>query len=239
MRGPDCTPSSSPTWLPGEWRSSTLAAACTSSEQRRAVGSFLPRLAGGVRPEGTGPNSSWADDPCELAWPWTTSSQKGVLVMGASVTDIESKNATVEVAVEPTPAGRRAGQTVQDAAAPATRTGPAIYLVATDNGHDPAYAASRAAGLELALATGARVVLYDRSSESYWTHPYDGGGPGGSVHGPGSCWDRPRCSGLATATLLISLSRPEPWGWTPTPRWLGGRVPRRWSGAASRLASLM
>ena len=48
-----------------------------------------------------------------------------------------------------------------------------MYLVATDDGHDSAYAATRAAGLQLAGATGSRVVLYDRSSESSWTHPYD------------------------------------------------------------------
>jgi hypothetical protein len=110
--------------------------------------------------------------------------------MGASVTDIKSRNATLEVTVAPTPAGRRAGPTVQDAAPP-TSTGPPIYLAATDNGRDLAYATSRAAGLELAWATGARVVLYDRSSEFYRTDPLRPGRPRwvgsrpGAAAGPG------------------------------------------------------
>jgi hypothetical protein len=58
-------------------------------------------------------------------------------------------------------------------AVPVTRAGPAVYLVATDDGHDPVYVATRAASLQLAGATGSRVVLYDPSSESSWTHPYD------------------------------------------------------------------
>jgi hypothetical protein len=84
---------------------------------------------------------------------------------------------------------------VQDAAPP-TSTGPPIYLAATDNGRDLAYATSRAAGLELAWATGARVVLYDRSSEFYRTDPYDPGGPDGLVPGPG------RLLGLAALRRL-------------------------------------
>ena len=92
--------------------------------------------------------------------------------MRAGVIEVESRDAPVEVVVGPVPVGRRDRQPIQDAVS-ATRAGPAVYLVATDDGHDPAYAATRAAGLQLAGATGSRVVLYDRSSESSWTHPYD------------------------------------------------------------------
>jgi hypothetical protein len=92
--------------------------------------------------------------------------------MRAGVIEVESRDAPVEVVVGPVPVGRRDRQPIEDAVS-ATRAGPAVYLVATDDGHDPAYAATRAAGLQLAGATGSRVVLYDRSSESYWTHPYD------------------------------------------------------------------
>jgi hypothetical protein len=45
-------------------------------------------------------------------------------------------------------------------------------LVATDDGVDPAYAACRRAGFELARREGAAVALYDRSSESYLADPY-------------------------------------------------------------------
>jgi hypothetical protein len=47
-----------------------------------------------------------------------------------------------------------------------------MLLVATDDGVDPAYAACRRAGFELARRKGAAVVLYDRSSESYLVDPY-------------------------------------------------------------------
>jgi len=60
-----------------------------------------------------------------------------------------------------------------------------VYLVATDDGRDPAYAAARAAGLQLARATGSRVVPYDRSSESFWTDPYDPNFRSPSVGGRG------------------------------------------------------
>jgi hypothetical protein len=60
-----------------------------------------------------------------------------------------------------------------------------VYLVATDDGRDPVYAAARAAGLQLARATGSRVVLYDRSSESFWTDPYDPNFRSSSVGGRG------------------------------------------------------
>lgn len=49
------------------------------------------------------------------------------------------------------------------------------YIVATDDGQDEAYAATRKAGLELARADGAGVILYDRTSESYLTNPYPAG----------------------------------------------------------------
>jgi nucleotide-binding universal stress UspA family protein len=48
----------------------------------------------------------------------------------------------------------------------------ALYLVATDDGSDPDYSTTREAGLELAKADGATVLLYDRTSESYLTDPY-------------------------------------------------------------------
>jgi hypothetical protein len=95
-----------------------------------------------------------------------------VLVMRAGVIDVESRDAPVEVMVGPVPVGRCDRPAIEDAVW-AMRAVPAVYLVATDDGHDPAYAATRAAGLQLAGATGSRVVLYDRSSESYWTYPYD------------------------------------------------------------------
>jgi hypothetical protein len=47
-----------------------------------------------------------------------------------------------------------------------------MLLVATDDGVDPAYAACRRAGFELARREGAAVALYDRSSESYLVDPY-------------------------------------------------------------------
>jgi hypothetical protein len=47
-----------------------------------------------------------------------------------------------------------------------------LYLVATDEGQDPAYNASREAGLEMASRDGAAVLLYDRSPESALTDPF-------------------------------------------------------------------
>ncbi len=49
------------------------------------------------------------------------------------------------------------------------------YLVATDDGTDPRYAAVRDAGIAAARDDGATVVLYDRSTESYLTNPYPSG----------------------------------------------------------------
>jgi hypothetical protein len=46
-----------------------------------------------------------------------------------------------------------------------------LYLVATDDGSEM-YAENRRVGLELALKDEARVVLFDRSSESYLVDPY-------------------------------------------------------------------
>lgn len=48
-------------------------------------------------------------------------------------------------------------------------------LLATDDGRDPAYAAMRAPVLRWARDAGARVVLYDRSAESYFVDPYPSG----------------------------------------------------------------
>ena len=78
--------------------------------------------------------------------------------MRAGVIDVESRDAPVEVVVGPVPVGRRYRQAIGDAVSP-MRAGPAVNLVATDDGHDSAYAATRAAGLQLAGATGSRVVL--------------------------------------------------------------------------------
>jgi hypothetical protein len=54
--------------------------------------------------------------------------------------------------------------------------GARLVLVATDDGSDPAYAGTRAAGLALARDGGGRLVLYDRSPELYLLDPYDGDG---------------------------------------------------------------
>jgi hypothetical protein len=59
-----------------------------------------------------------------------------------------------------------------------------MLLVATDDGVDPAYAACRRAGLEVARREGATVVLYDRSSESYLVDPYESGPWTSQNHGP-------------------------------------------------------
>lgn len=49
------------------------------------------------------------------------------------------------------------------------------YLVATDDGTDPRYAAVREAGIAAAREDGANIVLYDRTTESYLTNPYPSG----------------------------------------------------------------
>lgn len=51
----------------------------------------------------------------------------------------------------------------------------AWYLVATDDGSDEAYTATREAGFELAADADAGVILYDRTSESKMTNPYPAG----------------------------------------------------------------
>jgi hypothetical protein len=51
----------------------------------------------------------------------------------------------------------------------------AWYLVATDDGSDEAYTATRRAGFQMAAEAGAGVVLYDRTSESKLTNPYPAG----------------------------------------------------------------
>lgn len=51
----------------------------------------------------------------------------------------------------------------------------AWYLVATDDGSDEAYTATREAGFDLAAEAAAGVILYDRSSESKMTNPYPAG----------------------------------------------------------------
>jgi hypothetical protein len=51
----------------------------------------------------------------------------------------------------------------------------AWYLVATDDGSDEVYTATRVAGFDLAADAGAGVILYDRTSESKMTNPYPAG----------------------------------------------------------------
>jgi hypothetical protein len=63
-----------------------------------------------------------------------------------------------------------------DACAPALPATGQVYLVATGDGHDPAFAASLARGLELAVQAGARVVLYDHASESPFVDPFEATG---------------------------------------------------------------
>lgn len=57
-----------------------------------------------------------------------------------------------------------------------------LYLVPTDDGVED-FSAVRKAGLELAATDGARVLLYDRSSESYFTDPYTFGPWGNNLDG--------------------------------------------------------
>jgi hypothetical protein len=69
------------------------------------------------------------------------------------------------------PLGARHGPVVQE-------TTP-VYLVATGDGHDPAFAASLARGLELAYQAGARVILYDHDTESPFVDPFEASGIAG------------------------------------------------------------
>lgn len=48
-------------------------------------------------------------------------------------------------------------------------------LLATDDGRDPAFGEMRGHALRWAAAQEARVVLYDRSAESYFVDPYPSG----------------------------------------------------------------
>jgi hypothetical protein len=75
-----------------------------------------------------------------------------------------------------------------------------MLLVATDDGVDPAYAACRRAGLEVARREGAAVVLYDRSSESYLVDPYESGPWTSQNHGPAG-------KTLLTPNELVRLGR--------------------------------
>lgn len=74
-------------------------------------------------------------------------------------------------------------------------------VVATDDGRDPAYAGMRRAALSWARDRGSRVVLYDRSAESYFIDPYPSGSWTADVEGGA---DRTR---LATADDLEMLGR--------------------------------
>jgi hypothetical protein len=57
----------------------------------------------------------------------------------------------------------------------ASRRPTSWLLTATDDGSDPRYAAVRDAALAAARDSGAGVVLYDRTTESYLTNPYPSG----------------------------------------------------------------
>jgi hypothetical protein len=92
--------------------------------------------------------------------------------MRSGVADLEPLDAARGLAVELATTRPSGGRAIGVLAAPA-KPRPGAYLVATDRGHDPAYTISRAAGLRLAREAGAPVVLYDRSSESYWLEPYE------------------------------------------------------------------
>lgn len=50
-----------------------------------------------------------------------------------------------------------------------------LVLLTTDDGRDPAYAAMREGALGWARSGEYRVVLYDRSAESYFVDPYPNG----------------------------------------------------------------
>lgn len=63
---------------------------------------------------------------------------------------------------------------------------PGLYLVATHDGTDPAYERVRRAGLDIARRDGARVLLYDRSTESYLVDPYQEGWTGTDADWPSS-----------------------------------------------------
>ncbi len=56
-------------------------------------------------------------------------------------------------------------------------------LVATDDGRDATVSVARDAALRWATAHDARVVLYDRAAESYFTDPYPGGTWSADVEG--------------------------------------------------------
>lgn len=59
--------------------------------------------------------------------------------------------------------------------------GARVVITATDDGSDPAYAATRKIAVAVAREAGAALVLVDRSAESDWVDPYpDGAGSFGS-----------------------------------------------------------
>ncbi len=74
-------------------------------------------------------------------------------------------------------------------------------LLATDDGRQPAYAEMRGAALSWARDEGHRVVLYDRSAESYFVDPYPSGTWTADVA------DGPTREQLLTATDLEILGR--------------------------------
>jgi hypothetical protein len=59
---------------------------------------------------------------------------------------------------------------------PAVKSIRPVYLVATARQPNPSFAASLARGLELARQAGARVVLYDHSTEALFVFPFEATG---------------------------------------------------------------
>ena len=80
------------------------------------------------------------------------------------------------LADRPAPAGQAEPGPLGAPRGAALPTKAPVYLVATGDGHDPAFAASLARGLELAAQAGARVVLYDHASESPFVDPFEATG---------------------------------------------------------------
>lgn len=84
---------------------------------------------------------------------------------------------------------------------------PPLYLVVTDDGKDPELTAVREAGLQMAEQDGARVVLYDASSESLLTDPYPVGAwsPEDDATSPSSDLDPETLEGLGRGYLAEQL----------------------------------
>jgi hypothetical protein len=82
-----------------------------------------------------------------------------------------------------------------------------LYLVATDDGAVEGYDTVREVGLAKALEDGARVLLYDASSESLLTDPYPVGpwSPEDDAIGPNDALDPQTLEGLGRGYLAEQL----------------------------------